>query len=175
MTKAIFFDRDGTLIDEPSDDAVSTWEEYIERPDLDSLRQLTDAGYLIFIITNQDAIADGRLTQEFYEATNTRLLASLQAAGVPIEGIYTCPHTESDGCTCIKPKRGLIDQAITGCDIDLSNSFVVGDRTTDVLLGQAVGAKTIFLQTSRHTLEEGVVPTYACDTLSLAVEKILQP
>ncbi len=175
MTKAIFFDRDGTLIDEPSDDAVSTWEEYIERPDLASLKRLADAGYLLFIITNQDAIADGRLTQEFYEATNTRLLMSLQEAGVPIEGIYTCPHTESNGCTCIKPKRGLIDQAIVGRDIDLAESYVVGDRITDVLLGQGVGAKTIFLQTNRHVLERGVDPTFVCDTLTQAVEKILAP
>lgn len=173
MTKAIFFDRDGTLIDEPASDVVSTWEEYIERPDLSALKQLTDRGYLLYVITNQDALADGRLTMEFYRETNERLLATFAKLEIPIVGIYTCPHTESDGCSCIKPKTGLIDQSVAGRDIDLANSFVVGDRNTDVLLGQAVGAKTIFLQTSRHTLEQGIVPTHACDTLTQAVEKIL--
>ena len=173
MTKAIFFDRDGTLINEPNDDAVSTWEEYIERPDLSALKQLADRGYLLYIITNQDALADGRLTEDFYRETNERLLQTFAELEIPIAGIYTCPHTESDGCTCIKPKTGLIDQAIAGRDIDLANSFVVGDRVTDVLLGQAVEAKTIFLQTSRHTLDEGIASTYVCDTLTQAVEKIL--
>src|SRR5665213_1017775 len=110
--KTIFFDRDGTLINEPASKAIASWEDFKMRDDIGSLKKLNDAGYTLFIISNQTPISTGALSMEFYEETNKKLVEELEKLSIKIEHIYTCPHGPDDNCSCRKPKRGLIDQAL---------------------------------------------------------------
>jgi D-glycero-D-manno-heptose 1,7-bisphosphate phosphatase len=141
--KAAFCDRDGTISEEYPDDVWPT----ITRPVLRSrtvegLRLLRDLDYEIFIVTNQPLIGAGVLTMDQYEAYTRDLLASLERNGVTVREILMCPHTKEMGCRCCKPRPGLIESAVARhASIDLKQSFVVGDRQSDMQLAAAFGMR----------------------------------
>jgi histidinol-phosphate phosphatase family protein len=170
--KAIFFDRDGTLIDEPEGGDIATWEQFKVRDDIASLNKISK-DYIFFIISNQKGIATGAITNDFYNATNIKLAEILKGHNITIEKFYTCPHGVESICDCRKPKRGLIDQVLMEYDINLSESFVVGDRATDIELAQTIGAKSIYLPTANYVLPADTNPTYVSETLEVAMEYIL--
>jgi histidinol-phosphatase len=169
MLKAIFFDRDGTLIDEPETETVDTWEKFRLKEGLESLVSLRDVGFTFFIISNQEAIGEGGLSQGFYDATNAKLLAALAEHGIAVEKIYTCPHARSANCECRKPGRGLIDQALREYEIDVPHSYIIGDRPSDVELGNVVGLKTIYIESPWHKLPPDLKPNYTSAGLVPAV------
>jgi imidazoleglycerol-phosphate dehydratase/histidinol-phosphatase len=171
--KVIFFDRDGTLIDEPETETINTWEKFHLKDGLGSLVKLRDAGYKFFIISNQEAIGEGGLSQEFYDTTNTKLLGVLAEHGITIEKVYTCPHARTANCECRKPGRGLIDQALREYAIDVPNSYIIGDRPTDVELGQLVGMKCVHLESPWHKLPQGAEPKFVAQNLPQIVDYIL--
>ncbi len=173
MIRAVFFDRDGTLINEPEDMDVNTWEKFKVLPGLSELVRVQNLGYKIFVISNQEGIGEGRLTQEFYNTTNDKLLEILKGYGVVVEKIYTCAHARVDNCSCRKPKRGLIDQTLIEYQIDLPNSWIVGDRPSDVVLGQAVGMRTIFVRSLWHTLPKNIKPNFVVDDLNGIIKYII--
>lgn len=147
--KALFLDRDGTLIIEPDDEVVDSIEKVELFPEtLSALQTLSKKDYLIFLITNQIGIGQGRLDIKKFETINAEVLRQIQPTGIKIEKTYYCPHLPQDNCICRKPKTGLIDQAQVDYEIDIKNSFVIGDRETDVLLGKNIGAKTILINRS---------------------------
>ena len=175
MIKAVFLDRDGTLIDEPDTptEAVASWEQFKLKSDLVSLVDLQKAGYVFFIISNQEAIDEGNLSIEFYEATNKRLVDELKQLGISIEKIYTCQHARAVNCLCRKSKRGLIDQALAEYDIDMPNSYIVGDRPTDVELGLLVGARTAYIESPKHKLSTNLQPDFTAHDLGEVVVHVL--
>ena len=182
MTKTIFLDRDGVLVREPlfdpaigsASEAIDTWEKFEILPDVaNAFKKLKGAGYQILIITNQDGIDDGFIKPDIYEEMNKKLLLFVEEnGGEKIEKIYTCPHSAGGTCNCRKPKRGLIDEALKDYpEIDLSRSWFVGDRTTDIELGKLIGARTVFLQAS-HDLQKGLFPESIVTNLEGAVDFI---
>ena len=152
--KAVFVDRDRTLIDDPgylSDPAAVKL-----LPGVDSaLRMLSAAGYKIVVVTNQSGIARGLLTEETLGRIHAELRRQLGQSGIHLDGIYYCPFhpegviekytTESD---LRKPQPGMLLRAAKELDIDLSESWMVGDSVRDVEAGQRAGCKTIRLRTS---------------------------
>src|SRR3989338_10658733 len=110
MTKAIFIDRDGTLLDESKTEIINTWDKFKIKNEIRCLAKLPSE-YKLFIISNQEGINEGKLEQNFYDETNQKLLTALKKFAVKIENIYTCPHTIKENCDCRKPKTGLIEQA----------------------------------------------------------------
>jgi histidinol-phosphate phosphatase family protein len=173
MLKAIFFDRDGTLIDEPVTEIVNSWDKFHIKKGIKELKRLQTFGYTLFIISNQEAIGEGCLDTDFYQATNNELISSFKDAGVEIEKIYTCPHARSTNCICRKPARGLIDLALKEYQIDLVNSFIVGDRVTDVELSKKVGMMSIYIESSHHKLPSGLQPNFIAKGLSEVVLYII--
>jgi D-glycero-D-manno-heptose 1,7-bisphosphate phosphatase len=143
MNKAVFFDRDG-VINRPivrdgrphPPHSAAEWEWM---PDVHTtLSALRDRGYLLFIFTNQPDVARGAQTRAAVEAFHQRIGSEL-----PITRIYTCFHDDADGCACRKPKPGMIFQGRDDYGIDLSASWVVGDRWRDIEAGKAAGCRTI--------------------------------
>ena len=179
MTKAIFIDRDGVLLREilldptigPASEVINSWDKFEILPGVDrAFMKLKDKDYRLLVITNQDGIDEGWLPLDFYNATNARLVDFIrEQGGAFIDNIYTCPHSANGTCDCRKPKRGLIDQALRDYpEIDPSRSWFIGDRSTDVKLGKAIGAKTIFIRIWRF----GIINPAVNQIFQIAAENI---
>ncbi|AZO95122.1 HAD-IIIA family hydrolase [Halocella sp. SP3-1] len=136
--KIAFLDRDGTIIEDYEDEK---WRE-IEKPvflkgAIEALKIIKQKGYEIIIVTNQYLINERIITLDQYKKINQRFLNYLKANNIKVLDVFFCPHSKEEKCDCFKPKPGLIKQALEKYpNIDLSNSFIVGDSKSDVKLGK---------------------------------------
>jgi D-glycero-D-manno-heptose 1,7-bisphosphate phosphatase len=142
---AVFLDRDGvinrTFIRNGFPYPPASLEEVELLPGtIKAVEKLVKAGYWIFGITNQPDVARGTQSRDVVESIHALILARL-----PIQEILACYHDDSDHCECRKPKPGLIVQAAKKYALDLSRSWMVGDRWKDIAAGRAAGVKTIFV------------------------------
>ena len=142
---AVFLDRDGTLIEDRG---------HICRPEdvsffattFVALRWLQDH-FLLFIVSNQSGVAEGKLAAEDVEKVNDHIVARLRNAGVTITAVYWCPHKRSDNCMCIKPNPYFLLRAAEDHHVCLRRSYVIGDHPHDVYLAENVGAQGIYVLT----------------------------
>ena len=139
--KAVFIDRDGTLIEEVN--FLSRLEDlrFFSYTD-EAIRLLKENGFLIIVVTNQSGI--GR--KIFEEAAMHRIHERIQS-DLELDAFYFCPHLPTDGCDCRKPNLGMIEQASKSFAIDLENSWMIGDKTIDVETGFNAGIKTALVLT----------------------------
>jgi D-glycero-D-manno-heptose 1,7-bisphosphate phosphatase len=145
MNRAVFLDRDGVLnrayVRNGKPYSPDTIEEMVIVPDAaEALGRLRQHGFRLLVATNQPDIARGRLTREQVDAMNTRLRSAL-----PLDGIEMCVHDDADNCDCRKPKPGLLLHAAKRDGIDLSKSFMVGDRYRDIEAGHSAGCRTVLV------------------------------
>lgn len=170
--KAVFLDRDGTIIVDPPDERVDKIEKIQLFPDtLEALKKLAELDFGVIIITNQAGIAEGRIDEQEFQRINDRVLEMLEPSGIKILKTYICPHGPNDGCDCHKPKPKLLLQAAKDFDIDLSNSWMVGDHQSDVMAGVNAGTKTILVQTG-NTPETSTQAAYTAPHLLDAINYI---
>jgi D-glycero-D-manno-heptose 1,7-bisphosphate phosphatase len=153
--KAIFLDRDGTVtLGTPFHERVDSIDKVVLLPNtLEALRQLAQLNYTVFLITNQAGIAEGLITLEQFNQINDELLRQIAPSGIHIAKTYLCPHGEGATCDCRKPLPKLLQDAAREFDIDLSQSWMIGDRTTDVMTGVNAGTRTILVKTGVPTVE----------------------
>lgn len=153
MRKAIFLDRDGTVIEERN--YICKEEDVILLKNAaEGLKTLQDEGYLLFIVSNQSGVARGYFNEDIVIKINNHLNNLLLNKGVKIEKIYYCPH-HKDGviekykidCDCRKPNTGLIKKATSEYDIDLENSYVIGDKLSDIQLAKNCNCNAILVLT----------------------------
>ena len=142
MKKIVFLDRDGTISKEYPDEE---WR-YVKEPillenNIEGLKIIRDLGYEMIILTNQNLIADKIITYEQYEDYSNKLIKILNDNGINILKTYYCPHNDLDNCNCKKPKTGMIDNSLKDFDIDLNNSFYVGDSYSDYELANKFNLK----------------------------------
>jgi len=149
--KAIFLDRDGVInFKLPENRYVADKSEFTLIPGVpEALSILKELGFLLVVITNQRGIARGFMTEEDLATVHVSMVSQLQAQGVAIDGIYYCPHDESEGCACRKPEPGMVLAASKDLGIDLSHSFMVGDSPSDVAAGRRAGARTVRISTEK--------------------------
>jgi len=155
MKKAVFLDRDGTLIRNHHYGCNPNEIELLEGVPK-GLRLLKRAGYYLVLVTNQSGIARGFFTEGQLAAMHRRLGAVLEEQGVGIDGWYYCPH-HPDGvvpeysvtCDCRKPRPGLLLRAAEELGIDLRASYLIGDAISDMEAGVVVGCRTILVMTGR--------------------------
>ncbi len=145
VKRAVFLDRDGTINEDIGDLYNVEKLKFIPNA-LDALKLLQER-FLLFIITNQAGIGKGNFTESQFLKFNKEYLSILKKEGIKIEEVYYCPHTEYDNCICRKPKTYFIDIARRKYDLDLKESFVVGDHPSDIELGGTTQMKSIFLLT----------------------------
>lgn len=143
--KAIFIDRDGVINKARRDYVKSVDELEILPGAARALRLLRRAGYMLIVITNQSAVGRGIITRKRLSAIHEHLRRVLSPNGIAIDAIYYCPHRSDEGCTCRKPRPGLILKASAEHNIDLRNSWLIGDDETDIAAGKAVGCRTIMI------------------------------
>jgi len=184
MTRAVFLDRDGTLIEEAG---------YLDRLDrlaffpytVDAVRSLNRGGFAVVVVTNQAGIARGIVEEAFVAEAHRAISDRLAAGGAHVDAYYYCPHYRTGtvaeyvtDCECRKPRPGMLKRAARELDLDLSRSFVVGDRWHDVGVAQAVGARGLLVRTGLGRQEEATPDATAgadavVDTLADAAAWIL--
>jgi D-glycero-D-manno-heptose 1,7-bisphosphate phosphatase len=143
--RAIFLDRDGVLNPPNVVDGKPFAPRY--RADFHlysdaapALERLRSAGFLLVVVTNQPDIGHGLVDPAEVEAMHHHLTCDLA-----LDAVYCCTHTQSAGCACRKPRPGMLLSARDAFALDLSGSYLIGDREGDILAGQAVGCKTVFI------------------------------
>ena len=185
--RAVFLDRDGTLI--PDKDCLRRAEDLELLPGVaEAIHQLNLAGWRTVVVTNQPVVAKGWCTEAELQNIHNKLESLLGREHAFLDRIYFCPHHPEKGfpgerpelkfdCACRKPKTGMLTRAVEELNIDLSQSWFVGDTTTDIQTAQNAGLKSILLRTgyggadARHA----VTPTATVETLPDAVRLILHP
>jgi D-glycero-D-manno-heptose 1,7-bisphosphate phosphatase len=122
-----------------------------------ALKRLHDAGYRLFIVTNQSGVARRCFTREAVDQVHARLDAAFSAAAVKFDRYYICPHNPEDNCDCRKPQPRFLLEAAREYGLDLSQCITVGDRATDIQTGQNAGTKTALVLTGggREALAKG--------------------
>jgi imidazoleglycerol-phosphate dehydratase/histidinol-phosphatase len=150
--KVVFIDRDGTLVAEPSDEQVDSLEKLELIPGvIQGLRLLQDRGYVLVMVTNQDNLGSAVYPMDKYEIVQNKLMRLLTGEGIRFEQVFVCPHNKKENCECRKPKTALVDEFLRSNAVDLSRSYVFGDRETDVKLARNIGSKAIRLTTDNST------------------------
>lgn len=167
--KAVFLDRDGTLIVDPPDLRVDSVRELELLPDsLAALSELAKLDYGIFLISNQAGIGEGRFTFDEFKAIEAAFIAMIAPSGIKVLKTYVCPHKPEDNCICRKPKPYMVLQAAKEFDIDLKNSYLIGDRLSDIMCGVNAGTKTILVLTGNQPVTS-TEATYTANNLTDAV------
>ena len=153
MTKAIFLDRDGVINQERKDYVKKLDEFIILDKTSDAINIIKNQGFLVIIITNQSPINRKLLSVETLNKIHEKLQSYLERYDTSFDGVYFCPHTPSENCECRKPKPGLILQAVIDFQIDLSESYMIGNSETDMLAARNAGCKGILLKKDQTLLE----------------------
>ena len=173
MNKAVFLDRDGTIIEDVGNVADSSQVEFYDES-FDALKRLGEH-FLLFLVTNQRCIADGLVSNDQVAAVNDYVVGKLGERGVRITDVYVCPHMRSEGCECIKPNTHFADIAAERYDIDLTQSFAVGDHPHDVQLGINAGGCGVYVMTGHGEKHFSELPadTIVTDGIAQAADYIL--
>ncbi|MBS4207693.1 HAD-IIIA family hydrolase [Bacillus sp. FJAT-50079] len=141
--KVAFFDRDGTIIDDyPDHEWMKIRQPVFIDGAIQTLNEVQQKGYKIIIITNQYIINEGHITIGQYHDINNQMLDELKRYDIEIYDIYYCPHAKIEECSCIKPRTGMIKNAlINHPEINLSESFIIGDSIVDIELAIKMNMK----------------------------------
>ncbi len=169
---AIFVDRDGTLIEEV--DHLSRVEDLLILPSsVTAVKLLKSRGFYVVVVTNQSGIARGYFDEAAMRLIHLEIQRQLDGA---IDGFYFCPHLPDAGCRCRKPALGLIEDACSDMAIDLSRSWMIGDKNIDVETGHNAGIRSAMVSTGygkEHQMLLKQQPEVFGDDLLDAVEKIV--
>lgn len=142
--KILFIDRDGTLITEPPDEQIDSVEKFALQPNvISALLQLQQAGYELVMVTNQDGLGSEKYPTEKFDTIQKLLLDIFKSQNIYFKDILICPHFSQENCECRKPKLGLLIDYLRNEKIDFANSYVIGDRQTDIDLAKNLGAMPI--------------------------------
>lgn len=178
IKRAIFLDRDGTLINDKG--YAYKLEDFELLPGVIQGLRLLQEKFLFFIITNQSGIGKGFYTIKEFCEFNNFLITILKEHDIRIEMTFFCPHINEDMCECKKPKPKFIDLVYSEFDINLTSSWVIGDHPSDIVFGKNTGCKTIFLLTGHgnHHLRElqlkKISPTCIAQNFMSAANYILK-
>jgi D-glycero-D-manno-heptose 1,7-bisphosphate phosphatase len=170
---AIFLDRDGVLIVEK--DFVVAPDDIEFYPETIAALNAINGKYLKVVVSNQSGIARGFFSSEDVEKFNVELSKRLIRKGITIDSWRFCPHGPEDNCDCRKPRPGLILESAEKMNIDLKNSWIIGDKSSDIEAGKAAGIKTILVKTGYAGVEPGnidTVPDFAALNIREAIDYI---
>lgn len=183
MKRAVFLDRDGVITQEPPHYAHKLSQLALISKSAKAVRLLNENGFIVIVVCNQAGIARGYYREEDMILFNQAMKENLAKEGAHIDAIYYCPHHPEAkieryrvACDCRKPRPGMLTRAEKELDIDLRQSFMVGDKISDIEAGERVGCKTVMVKTG-YGVEElknnRIECNYVADDLYDAAEHIL--
>ena len=171
--KAAFIDRDGTLIEEVN--FLSNVDDLRIFPfTYEAVKHLKDAGFLIIVVTNQSGIGRGIYDEIEMKSIHDEMQSQLDNM---IDAFYFCPHLPCDGCSCRKPSLGMIESAMKDFEIDLANSWMIGDKKIDVETGTNAGTRSAMVMTGygrAHSTQLESMPDVLAEDLLAAVREVLR-
>lgn len=179
---AIFLDRDG-VINEDGDYVSRVDDFHFIEGSIEAMLKLKQAGWKLVVVTNQSGIARGLYSEDEFLALTEWMDWSLVDRGITLDGIYYCPHHPEFGegeyhqqCSCRKPEPGMLLQAAEELALDLANSWMIGDKTSDLLAAQKAGVMNrILVHSGKVATPEGQsLATHMADDLAQAVELIIK-
>ncbi|MFC1685679.1 D-glycero-alpha-D-manno-heptose-1,7-bisphosphate 7-phosphatase [Nanoarchaeota archaeon] len=180
MARAIFLDRDGVVCEDTNMFYQGTPllkpEDFKWIPgSKEALKLLSNLEFKVALVTNQSIINKGLLSEEEFLKTNNSLYGEMSKNNINIERIYYCKHTPKENCECRKPKIGLLIQAEKELGVSLKDCYVIGDKTSDIKMGEDAGCKTILVKTGYGGRDDSfeVNPDFIMDNLYEAI-KILK-
>ncbi len=180
MNKCVFLDRDGVLIKDVG---------YLKNPDdiillpntVTALKNLKKVGFLLIIVTNQAGIAKGLFTVNDLEKVHKRLMGIYEDNNIAIDDLYFCPHHKDGmvkpyniGCSCRKPDTGMVTDSAEKFGIDISRSFMVGDKDSDILLAKNSGLKSFYLKNTMYEHDKNIIPDFYVSDLKEASDAIIK-
>lgn len=138
--KYLFIDRDGTLIDEPPCQQIDSLEKLkFKHGVFNALEKFLLAGYRLVIVSNQDGLGTDSFPKKNFEIPQEMMISIFKSQGIKFDAVHICPHFAHDLCQCRKPNTGLIIDYFIKQTVDKENSYVIGDRDTDLQLAEALG------------------------------------
>lgn len=181
--KLVFLDRDGVINEFPGHgDYVTTFKQFkFIKGSREAIGRLTEAGFKIYIISNQACVGKGLLKKEKLEQITTRLIDGITKVGGKIDGVFYCTHRSDAGCDCRKPGIGNIKRALKLARTSLvkvKGCYFVGDAKSDCQAASNAGLKSIMVLTGKETLKDvskwDVKPVHIVNDLAAAVDVILK-
>jgi imidazoleglycerol-phosphate dehydratase / histidinol-phosphatase len=140
----LFVDRDGTLIEEPSDEQVDRLDKIRLLPGVfAALARLRQAGYHLVMVSNQDGLGSDTYPRAAFDQVQEFLLHLFASQGIEFEAVFICPHRAHEQCECRKPRLGLVDEYLRQHPIDVTRSAMIGDRDSDLAFGRALGVRAV--------------------------------
>jgi D-glycero-D-manno-heptose 1,7-bisphosphate phosphatase len=179
LRRAAFLDRDGTICEEMG------YVNHVDRLQIfpfaaAAIRQLNEAQVPVIVVTNQSGVARDIFPESLVHQVHQKMIAELSAGGARVDAIYFCPHKSEDACECRKPNPGFLERAAGDHALDISSSWVVGDRYADLEMGHAAGARGILVMTGYgrgeyelHHARWARQPEALAENLTEAVRRIL--
>jgi D-glycero-D-manno-heptose 1,7-bisphosphate phosphatase len=185
--RALFLDRDGVVMRD--DERPGPRELALLPGAAAAIRAARAAGFRVFVVTNQTAVARGLMTEDDVHAVHARLGAELAREGAIVDAFYVCPHHPNAtlpayrvACACRKPRPGLLLAAAADHDLDLAASVMIGDRSSDVAAGKRAGCRTVLVESGMHRAPpiespdrfDDAVPDATAPDLAAAVRTLLE-
>jgi histidinol-phosphate phosphatase family protein len=170
----ILLDRDGTLIEE-RDYLTDPAQVHLLPHVVDGLKTLKRRGFKLVVVSNQSGVGRGLITRTELQRVNERFLQLLKQKKVQVDGLYWCPHSPSARCGCRKPKLGMVRRAAKKLHVSWRGSISVGDRPSDVELGQKTGGRGILVLTGygKRFIGHSVKPDFQARHFKAAVAWII--
>lgn len=170
--KAVFLDRDGVINKTYGIRPPNNASELILFSGVpEAIRQFNKAEFLVFVITNQGGVGLGYMTENDLAEIHGKLAKEVEVAGGKFTEIAACTHKPRAGCSCRKPKPGMLTTLAAKYNVDLSKSYTIGDRDMDIVAGKAAGTKTILIKSKEKTEQ---IADHVCQDLLAASNLILQ-
>ena len=152
QNRAVFLDRDGV---------INIEKEYLHRIDefdfidgvFEACQKWQNDGYILFIVTNQSGIGRGYYTEKDFDKLTSWMLEQFAAHHISITHVYHCPHTPNAGCSCRKPLPGMFEEAKKTYTLDMSSSWMIGDKESDIEAARAAGITQTILVQSGHKID----------------------
>ena len=146
-SRILFIDRDGTLIEEPADHQVDSLDKVRFMPGVfAALTELKRRGFRLVMVTNQDGLGTSSFPRPTFEAPQEFILQAFRSQGIEFDAVFVCPHFQTDGCECRKPRIGLVKDYIRDAAVDLESSAMIGDRETDLEFARNLGVRGLLVR-----------------------------